>query len=401
MSGSASASAAEPYWFNKPSVLFSAPAAQSQMLENGTRDCAPPTFGQQLQNAFVPDLSLGLSNASNINRITRIVFVVAILLALILRSWWPVAIGAGGAAIALLVAYGMQVHYDRERRKNAQKEPLMESGTSDALSMQSSFESNDQTASVFVEPEFPDAQFDLQQWGTNSYVPNEHNNRTNLVVWNSDDDNDDCGPGGPMPSSDIFNDPRAAIPNPSAHNRYEQVDARYRMNESEPIPVQVQGLGSTGNGKLRKEKRNKSASFGIDARSANPTQLTSSYQKPQSLSMTYMQNIGRSNARSNAQSNAQSNTNDLEEPVESVRMAEIMENDCTFPSPQYVQPATHTDKMLQQMYTDTNATFWNEMIAKRAPDWRANPNDPRNRLALQNKEIERQAFRGLQWSQGA
>lgn len=114
------------------------------------------------------------------------------------------------------------------------------------------------------------------------------------------------------------------------------------------------------------------AAFGVDPRSAPFGALTGTYRRPQSLSTTYMAPLRSSDSVAD-----------------------------TGGGPTQEQPRTHTDKMLQRMYMDKNEFFWDEMVAQRAPTWRQNPNDPRNRLAMQQKEIERQSYRGLQWSQGA
>ena len=425
-------SVGESYWFRQPSALFRAPS-----VPQGAACDEPPTAASRLRNAFVPDGTLGWTSAPNVNRLTRIALIVAVLLSIILRSWWPIAIGAGGASLVLLIAYGLQVQQDRERRRQramaaerGDSEPLLSLNTDsvgdeafpvhDVLS-EHSVDANGETgaASVFFPPEFPPSADERHQraadslrtngaadengaWATSSYVPNEFNPRTNAAEC---DQYPQCGPGGPQACASACSDPRADIPNPSRHNRYEKVDARYNLSAMQPQPVTVVDNGAlladrdsaSHNHPLAKSGA-PSATFGIDPRSASVAQLTGNYQRPQSLSATYMAPLRSSNSQEMAPLRS-SNSPKMAPLRNSAEMATQRSSEAAGPTME--QTRTQTDRMLQKMYMDKNEYFWDEMVAQRAPDWRQNPNDPRNRLALQQKEIERQSYRGLQWSQGA
>lgn len=480
------ARASEPYWFHRPSMLFCAPCPVDRSGGGEQRSAV-----QCLGDTFWPDWSRGWRHPSTVNRLTRLAFVLAVILALVFRSWWPVAIAAGAALLTLLVAYGLQVQERRRLRERAAREATFVGVNrrfdSNAEPMDATLHAHDAlsnslysdgrhsmaslpeselaspAASQFMTPAFPataavdsavrsdasGAESQQCDWGTSSYVPNEFNRRHNPVVDRHSptppqhsidalgcDTYPQCGPGGPRAcASADAGDPRATIPNPSRHNSYDRVDARYERYEMKPQPVAaVDGKAlleaeqlqqqlqrqrplqpECHNPALESVHRHPLASssslsrtpspqapashslnasapatvFGVDPSGVvMPYQLPASYQRPQSANLTPETRLSASVP--NAGANDESKSNETSIPFRGMSASDLPP-----------QPRSQTEEMLHRMYQDVDMYAWDETVAKRAPRWQQNPSDPRTRRKMEQDAIELQSWRGMRWDQSA
>lgn len=85
----------EPFFFNQPTILVT--------NVRGPVDFVPPLVGAE-------------STAQCINRIARLSIIIAIVLSIILRSWWPIVTVGGLLLLATLIAYGVDT-YNKQRAK--------------------------------------------------------------------------------------------------------------------------------------------------------------------------------------------------------------------------------------------------------------------------------------------
>ncbi len=363
-------SADERYWFQNPSVLFQVPPdsvrCAREKLENGGAASPPRTVAQKFGDAFLPSTQQTLASPSNVNRITRIVWLVAIILSLVLWSWLPVGIAAGLTLLALLIGTGLSIYEERERRAQASAchQPVAENpkesssaadGKSAKLSSapgvrfsqnpavhldagndasvllsESRFENLGRAptpmtnASIFMPPNFPPTIGDENgnsSFLASSYVPNEHNRSYNPVVREREETPRDT-----------------TLPNPVRHNSYENVDARYRRYEMQPHRVETED---------------------------NFDHLES---------------------------------NVVGEPAGACECAtEMMEiTSCNNDGACQSSP----EAMINSAFCDQGTQQWNENVKNRALDWRSNPNDPRNRQRELEYAQKRQSIRSLSWNQG-
>lgn len=419
----------EKYWFESPAALFSS-SPSSSCQNNGS---GGQSGSEKFRDTFWPDTAQAATSPANVNRITRIALVVAVLLSLIFWSWWPIGVATGIVLLVMLIGYGMQVHAEREERKKACASGSASSVLSDTTPLlyvnSSSGSDSDEymrvpisDASLFVTPNFRPTATTFGNSSLDNSLFSSTNNcnlpmSASLIEQQREkeaaskrafgcDGYPACGPGGATARGrggcnqlcdDTFPlasfDPRKDIPNPSRHNTYEQVDARYRIYETKAQPVMSadtsslldaqmdsarMGLGEADAVAREMERaeeesrrivpKEKIATFGMDPRLATEKDC----QLDQKVSGRPCLSKGR-------------------------KLEPVTQEMCDGNE----QPRNQTEKMLQQMYLSTGESFWDQQVAGRKIDWRSNPNDPRNRIALQNSELQRQSFRGLHWNMGA
>lgn len=188
-------------------------------------------------------------------------------------------------------------------------------------------------------------------------------------------------------------DPTATIPNPSRHNNWLQVDARYRAED--PLPykhVRAQAVGYSDDvpseqlrgslmNRMLKETDGKGPNgagnpsttlIGIDPESASLSQVSSLYRR-----------------------------SSLHDNVDSIYAGA---NSCR-PQQQPVKGPCNvvhdpTERMINDMYEDSTDRVWKqEFLDRRPPPW-INPNDSQSRRAEEQAAIDRQSWRGFSMHQG-
>lgn len=362
----------EAYWFQKPSVFFIVTPDAAKQYTAGQ----VPSCWLKLRDAFLPSTKQSITAPANVNRITRIIWLVAIILSLCLWSWLPVGIVACITLLALIIGMGLTIYEERDKRAQActqaqslsenidpsankeneqvaEKEAvtieIREPPEQSALLTKSQFEDEGKffplrsrtplspNASIFIPPTIPPTLENMSNsnWLSSSYVPNNYNKTCNFPVQQQQQQ--------PSLSSAIErNNVDPTLPNPVRHNSYENVDARYRRYETQPHRV-------------------------VTAQSAS----------------------------------ALATSNDLVDADGASASLEISgcENyDCVRPRVQ--QQFTPAEDIVNKMYCDKNSYAWNETVRDRALDWRSNPNDPRNRQRELEFAQKQQSIRSLQWNKG-
>lgn len=454
----------EAYWFRQPLALLH--VAPPDAALNGVAPCGDTSALGFLKRAFLPTKTQSALSPTNVNRITRVAIIVIVLLAIILRSWWPVAIGAGLMLLALVVAYGLQV--SEQRRARERRARSYAGGVNDSLSSSLSSQSPRNSARSFGDEQgsiaasviapsafLGDADYDKaanqsRLWGSTASLASD-NGGGGAPSWFADPNYDSanaavgcdgypqCGPGGPTAcASAAQGDPRASIPNPSRHNTYEQVDARYRLYATKPQPVttedqqhvlaaqrelqqqldaqrEVAANADALQASWQSSEPSPSSSsgelpsgapaLGIDPHAASSAQLPRMYQQP-----TQLQTLPPSlqSAASSASSNYMTARSDLLPDQEAMQASELVPSpikssavDADVLPPDATQPLTQTESMLERMYRDVDEYSWNETVAKRAPRWQQNPSDPRTRRKMEQDAVEMQSWRGFHWNQSS
>lgn len=359
----------ETYWFQKPSFLFIIQPDSSRQYEDDGRAL---NLWLKLRDAFLPSMQQSITSPSNINRITRIVWLLSIILSLGLWSWLPVGIVACITLLALIIGAGLTIYEERDKRAqaciskaqplsseidlSANKEQVVSKEAvtidirapqdSSVLLTRSEFEEEAKffplrsrtplspNASIFIPPTIPPTLENMSNsnWQSSSYVSNNHNKSCNLPVQQQKSS---------LSAAIELNNVDPTLPNPVRHNSYENVDARYRRYETQPHRV-----------------------------------VTSTPPPTSSLN----DNVA---------------SNDVQPGLE---ITGCENYDCVRPCAQ--QQYTPAEQIVNKMYCDKNSYAWNETVRDRALDWRSNPNDPRNRQRELEFAQKQQSIRSLQWNKG-
>jgi hypothetical protein len=321
----------QPYWFKQPVALF-----------------AP---GGSWQNYF-PSFRAPLLGPRNVNAITRITLLIIIIVAIAMRSWWPVAIGAGVLLLIVLLAYGWDVYQRKKIAQSLETRALVNQVGDDGSSAQrvatdvlTDYDDGSDDDSCYKD----DEQYFYQQSAQTSTRQVFTPSPSPLFVESSNNGDSDIARMGNL--LDGFEPP----PN-SSNNSFGQGN-NHQMSARPPI------------------------TFGVDPRTVQATMQS------EDMPAIYR----RSTVRSNVDA-IDAIYGDGTKPASRTKDAQMKQ--------QRQQPQTHTEKMLENMYKDVDEYAWDEMVAKRAPRWQQDPNDPRTRRKAEQEELQRGSWRGFNWSNG-
>lgn len=322
----------QPYWFKQPVALF-----------------AP---GGSWKNYF-PSFRAPLLGPRNVNAITRITLLIIIIVAIAMRSWWPVAIGAGVLLLIVLLAYGWDV-YQRKRLGQALATDVVVQAATTSSSTDAS--TNSQTA-VLADDDDDDASLNI---GNANTADDEHS------VFDYS-----------LAPSPLFVDENGF----AVDERDEIAGMRNLLENFEP-PETASFSSATGQGELKQHSRSFDSkppiTFGVDPKTVQATMLSEDMPARYRKS-AFRRDTDAIDAIYGPSGKADNNNGDKRKQQ---------------------HPLTQTEQMIEKMHKDVDEYFWDEMVAKRAPRWQQDPNDPRTRRKAEQDELERGSWRGFHWSNG-
>lgn len=378
MTDATEAAATQPFFFVQPSALWSGVHSIRDFLPQ------PPTRGA--------------AAAPYVNSATRFLLVVALVLAIVLRSLWPIAIGAGVLLLAMLLAAG----YAAIRRATAPR-PLQSAFVDmagDVLEERVADEAlveRQLQADTLVDGD-PAAACDVAARDEFARLMNERYAETAVRA------REQTALAQPM--YEALNalepyDPAATIPNPSRHNNWYEVDARYRPASPWTFAhKRVQAVGyaddvpadQVGPTKVPVESHtaadlpapSESAGRATNILGLNPDQARTEH-------MPHMYREGSS-----------LNAAGCVDDIYAQRRAAARAQPATTPANDAVTTPMQdpTERMIESMYKDVDETFWQTMIADRAPPPFINPNDSQARRREEAAALERQSWRAFSMHQG-
>lgn len=465
--------ATEPYFFQRPSVLWTG--------VSGVSDFVPP-----LQRGATPTC---------INRITRLALIVAVVLAIVFRSWWPIVVGGGLLLLSLVIASGLEAATRQRHNQGHQDEDDDISsgsnsgggddggdggGGSRADTSAHSAPSSFPEASIFLEPDFgfdggqqsfasddmtvsaptPTSALSSQKQSPNTL--NSHDFSAVLSEHRVDENTDPILPASASPSpvgsagSDVSStlstsasaagqnggegvtcplgpfaqameqrynelveqeakqcdeqecrlraleqidpyDPAATIPNPSRHNNWLDVDARYKKEPPyRHVRAQAVGYGDDAPAsEVGKEQQEYLRKKEQACRDANPNVGRVSTMigiNPETASLDHMPSSYRRSSLHNDIDSIYARAQSKGTAVTSAT------GPCGAPGARPIYDPT--ERMLHEMYQDVGDTFWKTAFADRAPPSWINPNHPDTRRREEQAAIERQSWRGFSMRQG-
>lgn len=371
------AAAAQPYFFVQPSALWSGVRSIRDFLPQ------PPVRGAEA--------------APYVNSATRFLLVVALVLAIILRSLWPIAIGAGVLLLAMLLAAG----YAAIRRATAPRPPqlsfvdmagdVQERVADEALVerqlQDDTLVDGDRDAACDVA-----ARDEFARLMSERYADTAVRAREQAAL--------------AQPMYEALNalepyDPAATIPNPSRHNNWYEVDARYRPASPWTFAhKRVQAVGypddvpadQVGPAKAPAESHTAAdlpAPFESAGRATNILGINPDQARPEHMPHMYREGSSLKAAG-------------CVDDIYAQRRAAARAQQGTAPANESVTTPMQdpTERMIESMYKDVDETFWQTMIADRAPPPFINPNDSQARRREEAAALERQSWRAFSMHQG-
>lgn len=386
MTDATDAAAAQPYFFVQPSALWSGVKSIRDFLPQ------PPVRGAPA--------------APYVNSATRFLLVVAIVLAIVLRSVWPIAVGAGVLLLGMLIAAGYQAVQNSRNNSAAfvaiegdvvrEEEAVTDAEVADEAEFERQLQ--DDTA---ISATAPDAQCQIANRDEFARLMQERYVETAAQAREQ--------AAEAVSIIDELNrvepyDPAATIPNPSRHNNWYEVDARYRP--ASPFTYahkRVQAVGYDDDAPP--------ADVGPPATTATTTAAELTHSTVTASALAPSESAGRAEnlVGLSAEEAQAENMPNMYREGSAVQAAACVDGIYAHrrkprsddSSEQHITPMQDpTERMIESMYKDIDETFWQTMIAERAPPSFINPNDSQARRREEAAAAERQSWRGFSMHMG-
>lgn len=328
-----------------------------------------------------------------VNRATRFLLIVAIVLAIVLRSLWPIAIGAAVLLLGMLIAAGYQAVQNRRNNasfvaiegdvvRSKEQEELNDAEVADEAEFERQLQ-DDTTISATA----PDAQCQIANRDEFARLMQERFAETAMQAREQ--------AAEAVSTIDELNrlepyDPAATIPNPSRHNNWYEVDARYRpaspwtyahkrvqaVGYDDDAPPEDVGptVASATDALAPSESVGRAANLvGLNAEQADPEHMPNMYREDSGVKEAACVDDIYAHRRKPRSDGGSEKMTPMQDP---------------------------TERMIESMYQDIDETFWQTMIAERAPPAFINPNDSQARRREEAAATERQSWRGFSMHMG-